>query len=309
MGSFAQKGEAMVKDVSDTSVEVEQDVEVKESEAPEPEHSPAEKRTVKNMFGYSAFVHVGPGSDSCDGGEDGSCADPLHFHGWCRLPNSFQRESIREKALAAKARRTRMLRDPECDIYDILEGDMEALKRGAESKADLVEELVAQKYWENQSEAMKDIQEAEEYSTIEEDLERYRALEGTPEDERPEDEFKSLERHIESFEGAIEEKRKELEQPERDSLTALSEDELIDLIRNQRVEVDSNEAFMRTFSQWTQYICTMKPRPKDKGMPNEKVFGDINHLKDQAAPEVVEALNETFADLEDSQGRGVLLGN
>jgi hypothetical protein len=83
----------------------------------------------------------------------------------------------------------------------------------------------------------------------------------------------------------------------------------VDLIREQRIEVESNEWFMREYQKWTQFMGTMRPRDKEKGLPNERVFGDINHLKDAAAPEVVEALSETFAELESSKNRGSLLGN
>ncbi len=275
------------------------------------EKSPAEVRTSKNMFSYSHFVHVGPGAETCEGGEDGSCADPLHFHAWCRLPNPYQKETIREKALAAKARRTRMLRDPDCDAYDILEQDMDSLLRGDDAtvKEAVVDELVAQKYWENQTQAVEDVKEKDEFEHIEEDLERYRALSEKAEDDRDEDEFDHLGKHIEAFEKAIEEARVEREKPEREALQARDTFDLVDMIRNQRIEVEANEWFMREYSKWTQFIGTMRPRPKDKGLPNERVFGDINHLKDQAAPEVVEALSECYQELESAKNRGSLLGN
>jgi hypothetical protein len=278
---------------------------------PEAEHSAAEVRHSKNMFSYSAFVHVGPGAETCEGGEDGTCGDPLHFHAWCRLPNPYQKETIREKALAAKARRMRMLRDPDTDACAILDADMDALLLGDEetAKQSAVEELVAQKYWENQTQALEDVKEREEFSHIDDDLERYRALSEMPEDERSEDEFTSLGKHIENFEQAIEDARAEREKPERETLAARDLGDLVDMIRDQRIEVESNEWFMREYAKWTQYIGTMRPRPKDKGLPNERVFGDIQHLKDQAAPEVVEALSETYQDLESAKNRGSLLGN
>jgi len=275
------------------------------------EASPAEVRTPKNMFNYSHYVHVGPGSDTCPGGEDGSCADPLHFHSWCRLPNPYQKETIREKALAAKARRVRMLRDLDCDAFDILEQDMDTLLRGDEEevKVNVVDELVAQKYWENQSEALKDVQEKDEFEHVEEDLERYRALGVMDEADRNQEEYESLEKHIEAFENAVEEARKEREQPERETLGARDVLDLVDMIREQRIEVEANEWFMREYQKWTQFIGTMRPRPAEKGLPNARVFGDINHLKDQAAPEVVEALSDCYQDLESAKNKGSLLGN
>jgi hypothetical protein len=84
-------------------------------------------RSPNQLFRYSAWVHVGDGAQDCATAEIG-CTDPGHFHAWCRLPNQLQHEDIRERALAAKARRIRQMRDPEADAHEILELDMAELE-------------------------------------------------------------------------------------------------------------------------------------------------------------------------------------
>jgi hypothetical protein len=81
------------------------------------------------------------------------CGNPLHFHAWCRLPNQLQHEDIRERALAAKARRIRQLRDPECDAYQILESDMSELLRIGDEGL-IVDELANKDWWKRQIDAM-----------------------------------------------------------------------------------------------------------------------------------------------------------
>src|SRR4051812_13441277 len=95
---------------------------VETASTPEPEAAPAEpersdstSRDRSQMFEFSGYVHVGPGAKECEHGEDGECDNAVHFHAWTRLPNPFQQQAIREKANAAKARKRRVLRDPESD--------------------------------------------------------------------------------------------------------------------------------------------------------------------------------------------------
>jgi hypothetical protein len=64
-------------------------------------------KTTGELFRYSSWVHIGGGAEDCEEAETGTCADPLHFHAWCRLPNQLQHADIRERALASKARRIR----------------------------------------------------------------------------------------------------------------------------------------------------------------------------------------------------------
>lgn len=279
-------------------------------EEPQAETSPAEKQGLTEMWAFSRYVHVGPGAEECEEAQDGSCANPLHFHAWCRLPNPFQNASIREKALAAKARKERQLHDPETDAYAILEGEMDRLRRAAEDtgKQALVDDLLSQTLWKDSLTAMRELGEEEEWATISEDRERFQALSALPADDRPADEYGELERHLKAYEEALNARREEEQQPQKEALEAKSVDELIALVRDGRIESEANEDFMRVFSLWEWYTGTMKPRDPERGFPTERVFGDVNHLQN-AAPEVVEALEAAFTELETAMGSKNAMGN
>ena len=277
------------------------------AEAPVAETSPAEKQGLTEMWEFSRYVHVGPGAENCEEAIDGSCADPLHFHAWCRLPNPFQNASIREKALAAKARKERLLRDPEADAYAILEGEMDRLRRVGNQEA-LIEDLLAQTLWKDSLTAMRELGEEDEWKTIGEDRERFQALNSMPADDRPADEYGELERHLEAYEKALNARREEEQRPQREALQAKSVDELIEQIRDSRIESEANEDFMRVFSLWEWYTGTLKCRDPERGFPTERVFGDVNHLQN-AAPEVIEALEATFTELETAMGSKNAMGN
>lgn len=278
-----------------------------------PETSPAEGRGLTDMFQFSEWVHVGPGADVCEDSTNGSCGNPLHFHAWCRLPNQFQDSSIREKALAAKARRTRQLRDPASDVYEILEAEMDNLRRLGNSdengKAVLVEDILGQSYFKHHLTAIRELAEVEEWSTVAEDQNRLTHLRSMPEDQRPTDEYGELERHLQAYEDATKERIKAEQQPEREALEALDVDDLIDQIRESRIEADANEDFMRVFSMWEWYIGTMKCQVPEKiEAGHQRAFQSVDHLQ-QAAPEVIQALEATFGRLEMALGSKRAVGN
>lgn len=260
------------------------------------ETSPAEAQAPQELFRYSEYVHVGPEAGSCEEGENGACANPLHFHAWCRIPNQFQNNSIREKALAAKARRARQLRDQSTDAYEILEAELDLLRRDGTPEP-VIEELLSANFWRDHLAAVTEVKEDEKFATIDEDLERFRVLTLTADEERPADEYEELERHIDAFEEAVKERRDEEQRPQREGLAGLELDALIDQVRDARIDTESNEAFMRDFTLWQMYIGTLKPRDPAKGRPVDRSFGDVNHLT-AAAPEVIDALRTTFESLE-----------
>src|SRR4051812_42572461 len=105
------------------------------------EHSPAEEQDSSQLFEFSGYVHVGPGAGNCPDGETGACNNSLHVHMWIRLPNTFQHAAIREKALAAQARRTRLLRNAESDARQIIDAAIEDAV-SVEDRDSLVEEIV-----------------------------------------------------------------------------------------------------------------------------------------------------------------------
>jgi hypothetical protein len=279
-------------------------------EEPQGETSPAEVQSAEDLFRYSEYVHVGPGAADCEDGENGSCGNPLHFHGWCRLPNRFQDASIREKAMAAKARKARQLRDPNADAHEILEGDMDALarigNRDEAGKEMLIEEILGQSYWKDQIAAIREVNDREEYATIQEDQERYRHLLTLSDAERNADEFGELERHITGYQEAIKEERERLQTPRKEGLLDREVSDLIAEIREMRIDAEANEDFMRVFSLWEWYIGTLKPVAE--GSPHERVFASVEQLQG-AAPEVIDELEQVFGRLESALGTKSALGN
>jgi len=263
--------------------------------------SQVDGRAAERMFRYSGYVHVGPGAADCEDGEDGTCGDPLHFHAWCRLPNKFQMAAIRTKSQAAKARAIRRLKDPEADQHAILEGDLESIRDAG--KEALVEEVLSRTYWRDHLAAMKELAEPEDdqdespFATIEQDQLRFKELTEMSEEERPKDEYDELVRHLDKWNEEVDRVREEHQRPQRESLEARSEDDLIDLIRDERIKTEADQEYMLIYSAEEWAACTLRPRPKDKGVPNEKCFGSVEQMK-QEAPEVVVALEAMFTELE-----------
>src|SRR3954451_1473894 len=88
-GAFAWEGRNHMA----TQMAEREDTRVEEAEAAtRPASAAAEHATAAQMFQFSTYLHVGPGAEGCE--DFASCADPLHFHAWCRLPNKFQHKDI-----------------------------------------------------------------------------------------------------------------------------------------------------------------------------------------------------------------------
>jgi len=264
------------------------------------ERSPAEARDSSRLFEFSSFVNVGPGADNCPDADTGECSNTLHFHAWIRLPNPFQRSSIAEKAAAARARRKRILRDEDSDSRTIIDEGIESALAANDRDA-FIDEIVNKDFLQDHLKAMKEIAEEEEFAHIEEDQERFRALDAKPAEERDEEEYDHLQKHLADYTQKCNAKREEMQAPLRDSLSDKSIEELADIIREDRIERSCQAAFNDTYNVWEWYIGTLKPRPADKGLPNERVFGSVEHLKG-CAPEVYEALDNAFTRLEAAQG-------
>lgn len=277
-----------------------------EAEAAEPERTTGETRNSSQMFEFSRYVHVGPGADVCEDGENGNCLNPTHFHAWIRLPNQFQAVSLNEKATAAAARKLRVLRDEESDSRAIIEGELFELERQNDHAA-LVEAVVNADFVKDHMAAMNAVRTDEEkgFETIEDDRERLRALEQVPEEDRNEEEFEELQKHVTAYVDAVNAERTEIQRPLRESLEAKSLDELIDLVRENRIQGMAKEASEEAYAVWQWYICTLKPKdPAKPGFPSERVYGSIEHLR-AAAPEVILVLRESFQEIEAAAGRSL----
>lgn len=265
------------------------------------------------LYRWSAWCHVGPGADSCEDIDEeqgtNSCSNPSHVHLWCRLPNQFQHREIRERALAAKARRVRQLRDPDSDSAVILEEEMDSLARGGDAmREDIIEELVQKDWWRFHLTAVAEVKDFEDdkdvkpYEHIDADQERLEALNAMPEDERPAEEYKELSAHIEAYAEAVTAAREAEAQPHREALAGRDINSLIDMVRDQRIDIDSNEAFAHTYATLEWQLCTLN-RPN-----GDRVWLTEDNLK--AADEaVIVAVQVTYEDLERTKDQGGGPGN
>lgn len=271
----------------------------------EPEPDPG-VQTPAQLFKYSTWVHVGPGSEECESVDEEagecSCGNPLHFHAWCRLPNQFQHREHREKGLAAKARKIRQLRDPETDAYAILEEEFDSLSRqGDAGKAGLVDELLGRDWWKDYIEAVTETGEEtvegqdedgeKLYEHVERDQARYTVLQGLPEDQRPKDEYDELTRHLAAYNEKVQKRVDELQKPRREALEKRDISSLIDEIRDDRIQSEGTDEFNFVYGQHEWHVGTLV------APGGERRFPSLEALQ-EAAPEVVAALKAAYNDLE-----------
>jgi hypothetical protein len=293
-----------------------------ETETPETPETPAAPVSAaesgqRELFKWSTYVHVGVGAEGCANGENGKCKDPDHFHAWCRIGNQFQMRDITEKATAAKARRVRLLKDPESDARIILESDLDQLRDPA-LKGVLIDEIVDRDFQEIYVEAVKEVDDQDanipelededdpdappvkKWATIDQDREEYQRLSALPEDERGE-EFAEIEQRVADYSREIDEARERIMRQKREPLESREIDDLIDIVRRDRIDTQAAEAYLHAFNTWHWFACTYKP--VEKGRPTERVFKDYNQMRFEADREVIEALQTTFNDLESRLAR------
>lgn len=277
--------------------------------------TPEQADPVRKLFTYSRWVHVGEDADSCPAvATDASiCSNPAHFHAWVRLPNQFQHDRIREKALAAKGRRTRQLRDPSTDAYDALEASLDLLAQAGDAiKDELIDELVRRDTWKHYQEAVGLVNDLEDgtdedgdpikpYASIAEDQVRFGELEQMAPEDRPADEWTELQTHVEGYLQRVEAARAEAGRPQREALEAKDISEIVDLVREERIRREANAEFMGVYSKWEWQTCTLR------GPHGARVFSDLDELEG-VAPEVYAALKDAFDELE-ANSQEVASGN
>jgi hypothetical protein len=264
----------------------------------EPEHAPAETAQSDKLNKFSEYVHVGAGAAECEHGTDGSCEDPGHVHLWCRLPNQFERQDLQTHGAAAAARKRKALRDPESNARVILDGELEGILHRGDRDV-LVAEVVGLHFLEDYMSATREVaEEHDEFEHIDADKERLRVLEGMPEAERPEDEFTTLRKTISDHTQLVNEHLAAIEQPRKDSLADRSIEDLVEIVRDQRIDGLANTAHSEDYAKWMWYTCTFTPKPPSKpGFPSERYFPDITIFL-QAPSEVLEAIADTVTRLE-----------
>lgn len=258
-------------------------------------------------FRWSTYVHVGDGANECpDHGAD--CQEPEHLHVWLRLANPFVRDDLRARALAARARRLRQLRDPESDTALVLDAELEELRAAAERAGNtepLIEQVLLKGWGDRHLEAMRDVADDDEFRHIDDDRERFGELADLPAAERPTEEYQELDRHITEYGKRVEARRGELEQPLRAAIETKTVDELLDLIRDDRLNALGNAAFFDTWVRQSLLAGCFRPEP-GATRPTVAMF-DGERALDTLTPPEVEALRSAFIELETQFQAG--LGN
>lgn len=274
----------------------------------------------EELFQWNTWVHVGGGAEQCPlaqavsspdykvGMEIPACPDQAHFHAWIRLPNPLQRRDIVDKATAAQARKARELRDPESDGAVILDNEIDLIRASGDTEQ-LVQEIVERHFQEDLSEATNEVMDQEDdeatddegsevplkYQHVDQDMEELRRQEELPGDKRDSG-FDRLKAHVESYHEAIDERMKAIQERRAEGLRERGLDHLLSIVRSDRASLITTEEYIHTHNVWQWFTCTYKP--KTKGTPNEKVWGDINHMRLDSPPEVIGVLRAKFDDLD-----------
>lgn len=268
------------------------------------------ERSRNDLFRYSAYVHVGEGADECDHITDGrECTNEDHFHAWCRLPNPFQVRDIQEKARAARARKIRHLQDPESDAHVILEQELDALRDPAVRDL-MIEEILDKDFNANYDLAMHAVLDIDDpdhvpaddadgdeevpklYANIHQDQEEFARQQALPEEQRSE-EFETLEKIVAGWSEAVDKAMKKIIEPQRARLKDRDTEDLMSLVRRERIATVGTDAYLHTFNTWQWYVCTYKVHKKA-----ERVWADIAKFKYEAPSDVIGAIQRTFTELE-----------
>jgi hypothetical protein len=244
-----------------------------ETETPETPAAPvsAAESGQKELFKWSTYVHVGVGAEGCANGENGKCKDP-------------DLDQLRDPALKG------VLIDEIVD-RDFQEIYVEAVKEVDDQDANIPE---------LEDEDDPDAPPVKKWATIDQDREEYQRLNALPEDERGE-EFAEIEQRVADYSREIDEARERIMRQKREPLESREIDDLIDIVRRDRIDTQAAEAYLHAFNTWHWFACTYKP--VEKGRPTERVFKDYNQMRFEADREVIEALQTTFNDLESRLAR------
>jgi hypothetical protein len=259
--------------------------------------------SVAEIFEWSGDVHVGRGADECDW--QAGCQTPGHFHAWMCLANAFQIRDIGDKARAAKARKIRALKDagngdPEkaSDSYVTLEAMLD--ERRQEMGA-VIAEVVQNSVSKQLGLIYKELNEEEEFENASQDSEEFARQAALPEEERDPEEYAELQKSQEKFAQALQDRVERRTDAERQSLEAMSEDEVIDLLRTKLINEEATQAYLNTYYTWLMFVGT-----RDIVDHAKRKFAALPELKN-AAPEIVSALRKMMEKLEnkvDESGGG-----
>lgn len=263
----------------------------------------------RRMWRWSTFVHVGVGADDVSAADvpdhGAGDTDPGRFHAFVRLPNPLQHREIREKAMAAQARKARQLRDPEADANAILEGEIAQLSSGP--KEPIIDAIVSRSWAQDYVAAMNELREDERFERIEHDRERAIELEGMEEDDRPADEYAELSRHLTAYTEALDKKVREQQDPQRSALERRSMKDLLGVYRENQIEAEAEEEYLHVYGAWEMVVGAFVPEG-DNPRTFKRHFDSVADLSAQPE-EVIEALRSALDDLRIAQQQGVTGGN
>jgi hypothetical protein len=271
-------------------------------------------RPTSHLFQWSTFVNVGPGAEKCEHARDGACEDAEHFHCWLCLPNVFQNRDIRDKALAAKARKRRALMldgsvagtEPS-DASLILEEQIDAWTLTDETYGVLIERIAQRNVERGYSDIVEELNKTERYEHRGQDLEEWRRQSALAEEQRTE-EYARLEKDMEDYREEFEVLCLARHEREVTVLRHEPRDAVLEIERRFQIDGLSSESFTHIYYTWAYYTCARVPDADDP-FPTKRVFATPEALKG-SPPEVIEALADNFRSLETrTKGRGEAAGN
>jgi hypothetical protein len=253
-------------------------------------------RDAVKLFKWSAFAHAGDGAEECEHATDGKCSDDEHFHAWLRLPNQFQNEEITERADAARARRLRLMRDPDSDSRIIMEAAVDEMIRDLTDE-EIVDDLLIESHTDARRLAEGEVkrEEAELFEHVYRDLERHGEL--LHQEDRPQEEFDALDKHLDDFFARVASRIKVIQKPKRDEYEGMDRAGLREAIIEQRIQADTQRVWYASFQVWEWVAGTHRLTGKwVAGRPADRYFETEKDLKD-ASIEAIGALTQGFADL------------
>lgn len=171
---------------------------------------------------------------------------------WIRLPNKFDQEEIRRKAMAARAREIKMYQDPESDLHTIV--DAALIEFDELSDAQFVEHLTERHVREKAFEAMMTLDVDEKWENYEEDRNRFDYL--TSIGDTDTDEYKVLAKIIAEYTTAVEIRLEELLHPIKLRYQSMSKEELVHKMRRAIIKAGADDAYQQTYNRWQMFLCT-----------------------------------------------------
>lgn len=264
------------------------------------------EKTHEERFRWRGYVHVPASAETCEHATDGKCKEEDHFHALIRLPNPYQQQDIVEKAQAARARRLRMLRDEDSDARIVLEDQLYALKG---VPLDIIaDELVDKTFAEDYMDAVREVESRPDpdyvpeddeeipalYANIDQDREEYARVKDLPEDKRPED-FEQLESAVAEYSKDVQAELERIQKPKSEHFMSLGEDELIDMVRRERINQQGTAAYLQAYQAWQAYTCTYRCGVKGDGV---RIWTDINQMRNEADTDIVLGVKVAFDALE-----------